>query len=71
MTSPRPAPSSYDGDPADFEAKVNEATERLELALRPDWMHPDTLRVLAEAENGDIAGKACATLAALVQKELG
>ncbi len=29
------------------------------------------IRVFAEAENGDIAGKACATLAALVRKELG
>ncbi len=29
------------------------------------------IRVLAEAENGDVAEKACASLAALVEKELG
>jgi phosphoglucosamine mutase len=29
------------------------------------------IRVLAEAENGDVAQKACASLAALVEKELG
>ena len=29
------------------------------------------IRVLAEAENGDVAQEACASLAALVEKELG
>jgi hypothetical protein len=29
------------------------------------------IRVLAEAENGDVARQACASLAALVESELG
>jgi len=57
---------------------IHEAVERLNgelgesgrVLVRASGTEP-LIRVLAEAENGDIAGKACATLAALVQKELG
>jgi phosphoglucosamine mutase len=57
---------------------VREAVDQLNRELgdsgrvlvRPSGTEP-LIRVLAEAENEDIAGKACATLAALVQKELG
>jgi phosphoglucosamine mutase len=40
------------------------------VLVRPSGTEP-VIRVLAEAENGDIARKSCATLAALVRKELG
>ena len=57
---------------------VRTAVERLNgelgesgrVLVRPSGTEP-LIRVLAEAENGDIAREACATLAALVQKELG
>jgi phosphoglucosamine mutase len=58
--------------------EVRAAVERLNVELgesgrvlvRPSGTEP-LVRILAEAENGDIARKACATLAALVRKELG
>jgi phosphoglucosamine mutase len=58
--------------------EVRAAVERLNLELgesgrvlvRSSGTEP-LVRVLAEAENSDIARKACATLAALVRKELG
>jgi phosphoglucosamine mutase len=57
---------------------VRTAVERLNgelgesgrVLVRPSGTEP-VIRVLAEAENAEIARKACATLAALVRKELG
>jgi phosphoglucosamine mutase len=57
---------------------VREAVEQLNRALagggrvlvRPSGTEP-LIRVLAEAQNGEVARKACASLAALVEKELG
>jgi phosphoglucosamine mutase len=40
------------------------------VLVRPSGTEP-LIRVLAEAENADVARKACASLAALVEKELG
>jgi phosphoglucosamine mutase len=57
---------------------VRAAVERLNgelngvgrVLVRPSGTEP-LIRVLAEAENDDVAKKACASLAALVRKELG
>jgi phosphoglucosamine mutase len=40
------------------------------VLVRPSGTEP-LIRVLAEAENGEVAANACASIAALVQRELG
>jgi phosphoglucosamine mutase len=40
------------------------------VLVRPSGTEP-VIRVLAEAENGEVAANACASIAALVQRELG
>ena len=62
----------------DLTGPVREAVERLNgqldgsgrVLVRASGTEP-LIRVLAEAENGQVAQEACASLAALVEKELG
>ncbi|HLM35118.1 MAG TPA: phosphoglucosamine mutase [Gaiellaceae bacterium] len=57
-----------------IEAEVERLNERLDgngrILVRPSGTEP-LIRVLAEAENADLAGETCASIAALVRRELG
>ena len=51
-------------------ASTRELGEHGRVLVRPSGTEP-MIRVLVEAENGQLAGAACATIAALVESELG
>src|ERR1051325_8083825 len=55
---------------AEVERLTDEWGERGRILVRPSGTEP-LIRVLAEAENADLAAEACASIAALVKRELG
>jgi phosphoglucosamine mutase len=55
---------------AEVERYNRELGEHGRVLVRPSGTEP-MVRVLVEAENGQLAGAACATIVALVQSELG